>query len=140
MEFAWSVGLQGGLWGLFLTSFLSATLLPGGSEAVLFAALRAYPEHMAEAIALATAGNTLGGMSTYLMARLIPRQTVPKQLDVVRHWGSPVLVLAWAPVIGDALCVAAGWLRINWLAGLAWMAIGKLARYLVVGASAGAFS
>jgi membrane protein YqaA with SNARE-associated domain len=34
--------------------------------------------------------------------------------------------------MGDALCVAAGWLRIRWPAALAFMAAGRFARYLAV--------
>ena len=49
-----------------------------------------------------------------------------------RRYGSPVLLLAWAPVIGDALCVAAGWLRLHWLPVTLFMAVGKFARYWVV--------
>jgi membrane protein YqaA with SNARE-associated domain len=55
-----------------------------------------------------------------------------KQLAAVRKHGAPALLLAWAPIIGDALCAAAGWLRLPWLPCLLWMALGKGARYLVV--------
>ncbi len=134
----WLPGPDTSLWGLFISSFLAATLLPGGSEAVLFAVLRTYPEQAPFALALATLGNTLGGMSTYLLARLVPQTTLPQRLELLRRWGSPALLLAWAPLIGDALCAAAGWLRLNWLASLAWMALGKFARYLAVALGAGA--
>jgi membrane protein YqaA with SNARE-associated domain len=53
-------------------------------------------------------------------------------MALVRRWGAPVTFLAFLPLIGDALCVAAGWLRIHWLAALAFMAAGRLARYLAV--------
>ena len=127
------------LLGLFLASFLAATLLPGGSEAVLFAVVRLHPEQTAAALALATVGNTLGGMSTYLLARLLPQRKLPVRLGIVKRHGSVALVLAWAPLIGDALCAAAGWLRLNWLSCLLWMALGKLGRYVVVVAGAGLF-
>ena len=94
MDFAFTA--EAGLAGLFLASFLSATLLPGGSEAVLFAVIRLHPE-----------------------------QTLP------------ALLLAWAPIVGDALCAAAGWLRLPTLACAAWMAAGKAGRYVVVVAGAG---
>ena len=125
------------LLGLFLASFLAATLLPGGSEAVLFAVVRLHPEQTAAALALATVGNTLGGMSTYLLARLLPQRKLPARLGIVKRHGAVALVLAWAPLIGDALCAAAGWLRLNWLSCLLWMALGKLGRYVVVVAGAG---
>ncbi len=124
------------LWALFTASFLAATLLPGGSEAALFAVLKLHPHEIGSALAVATVGNTLGGMSSYLIGRIIPQTKSLKGLGTVQRWGSPALLLAWAPVIGDPLCVAAGWLRINaWLAAL-FMAIGKLARYVVIALAA----
>jgi membrane protein YqaA with SNARE-associated domain len=120
------------LWALFTASFLAATLLPGGSEAALFAVLKLNPDQVASALAVATVGNTLGGMTSYLIGRILPQARPLKGLATVRKWGSPALLLAWAPIVGDPLCVAAGWLRINpWLAAL-FMAIGKFARYLVI--------
>lgn len=129
-----------GLLGLFIASFLAATLLPGGSEAVLFALLKLHPEQAVPALVLATLGNTLGGMTTYGMARLVPLKLSPggtgRSLAALRRFGAPALILAWAPVVGDALCAAAGWLRLPWLACVFWMALGKGLRYAVVMAGA----
>ncbi|HEX8987722.1 MAG TPA: YqaA family protein [Rhodocyclaceae bacterium] len=125
----WLLRPEVDLAGLFLSSFLSATLLPGSSEAVLFAVLRLHPEQAVWALALATVGNTLGGMTTYGMARLVPQKLAARPLAMAQRWGTPVLVLAWAPVIGDLLCAAAGWLRLPWLSSTLWMAAGKAARY-----------
>jgi membrane protein YqaA with SNARE-associated domain len=120
------------LWALFGSSFLAATLLPGGSEAVLFAVLKLHPGQLWLALGIATLGNTLGGMSSYLIGRIIPERKDLRGLQAVRKYGSPSLLLSWVPFIGDPLCVAAGWLRLNpWLAAL-FMAAGKFARYLVV--------
>jgi len=124
------------LWALFASSFLAATLLPGGSEAVLFAALKLESARYWPALLVATAGNTLGGMSSYLIGRLIPARTPLKGLETVRRYGSPALLLSWVPVIGDPLCVAAGWLRLNVWACLAFIAAGKFARYWVIAAVA----
>jgi membrane protein YqaA with SNARE-associated domain len=119
--------------GLFAASFLAATLVPLPSEAALFAYLQLHPERAALAVALATVGNTAGGMTSYAIGRFIPRRQLdPKAMALVRRWGAPVTFLAFLPLIGDALCVAAGWLRIHWLAALAFMAAGRLARYLAV--------
>jgi membrane protein YqaA with SNARE-associated domain len=130
---------EAGLLGLFVASFLSATLLPGGSEAVLFAVVRLHPEQTIAALMLATVGNTLGGMSTYLLARLLPQRELPARLAAVQRHGAVALVLAWAPLIGDALCAAAGWLRLNWLSCMLWMALGKFGRYVLVVSGAGMF-
>jgi membrane protein YqaA with SNARE-associated domain len=120
------------LWALFTSSFLAATLLPGGSEAVFYGVIRSHPEKLWPALAVATFGNTLGGMTSYLLGRILPQTEMRRGLDAVRKHGSPVLLLAWVPIIGDPLCVAAGWLRLNpWLAAL-FIAIGKFARYGVI--------
>lgn len=124
------------LWALFTASFLAATLLPGGSEAVLFAVLKLHPEQQWPALGVATLGNTLGGLSSYWIGRLIPQKKTMPGLPALRKYGSPALLLSWVPFIGDPLCVAAGWLRLNpWLAAL-FIALGKFARYLVIAAVA----
>ena len=124
---------EGGLAGVFIASFLAATVIPFSSEAVLFGYLRLHPEQAALAVALATLGNTAGGMTSYLLGRFFPRREL-KQLELVRRHGAPALLFAWLPLVGDAFCVAAGWLRIHWLAALGFMAAGRLARYLVIAA------
>jgi membrane protein YqaA with SNARE-associated domain len=120
-----------GLWALFASSFLAATLLPGGSEAVLYALLKLYPgewEYWVP-VAVATAGNTLGGMSSWLIGRLVPQGKQLKGHAAVEKYGAPALLLSWVPFIGDPLCVAAGWLRIDPWRCLLFMALGKGARY-----------
>jgi membrane protein YqaA with SNARE-associated domain len=136
------------LWGVFFSSFISATLLPGGSEVVLAGALRLHPELFWPVLLLGTLGNTLGGMVTFAMGWLLPQrmggsetaghppahssrvQTQQlKHVEKLRHYGTPALMLAWAPLIGDALCLTAGWLRLNPWQALLFMAIGKFARY-----------
>lgn len=119
--------------GLFAASFFSATLLPGHSEAALFAFLRFYPEQLWAALLIVTIGNTLGGMTSYLIGRLVPeRKTPSRTLAWLHRHGSPALLLAWLPVVGDALPLAAGWLRLNpWLVAL-FMAAGKFFRYGLV--------
>lgn len=121
-----------GLWALLVSSFLSSTLLPGGSEAVLFGVLKIDPRLYWPALATATIGNTLGGVVSYLIGRLIPQHGKLKGLERVRDHGSAVLLLSWVPIVGDPLCVAAGLLRLNpWLSTV-FMATGKFGRYLVV--------
>ena len=99
---------------------------------MLFAVLKLHPDQFWPALAVATLGNTLGGMSSFLLGRLIPQTSPLKGLATVRHWGSPVLLLSWVPLLGDPLCVAAGWLRLNpWWATL-FIAMGKFGRYWVI--------
>jgi membrane protein YqaA with SNARE-associated domain len=120
--------------GLFVASFAAATLIPMPSEAALYGYLQLHPDAAVLAVATATLGNTAGGMTTYLLGRLLPasRKLDKKVLDKVRRYGAPATLLAWLPVVGDALCAAAGWLRLKWLPVLGFMAAGRLARYVVV--------
>ncbi len=140
MDFAFTA--EAGLAGLFLASFLSATLLPGGSEVVLIAVVHQHPDQTMAALLLATLGNTLGGMTTYGMARWLPQKvgvgdTAMKRLDALRRHGAPLLLFAWTPIIGDALCAAAGWLRLPPIPCALWMTVGKAARYVLLVAGAG---
>lgn len=122
------------LGALFLSSFLAATLLPGGSEFVFAGVLASGAASLWPALAVATVGNTLGGSSSYLLGRLVPdRKIGGRALEWMRRWGSPVLLLSWMPVIGDALCVAAGWLRLSIWWSVLFMALGKFGRYYVIG-------
>lgn len=120
------------LGALFLSSFLAATLLPGGSEAVLFGVLKLDATLLWPALTVATLGNTLGGMSSYLLGRILPQREPSRAQQWLRRYGAVALLLAWAPLIGDALCVAAGWLRLNALWVALFMMLGKFARYAVV--------
>jgi membrane protein YqaA with SNARE-associated domain len=122
------------LWTLFVTSFLAATLLPGGSEAVLFAVLYASPELAWRAVGIATAGNTLGGLSSYVLGRLLPTLKPLRGTSILQRYGAPALLFSWVPIIGDALCVAAGWLRMNAAWAAVYIAVGKLARYAAIAA------
>lgn len=133
---------QSSLLALLASSFFAATLLPGGSEAVLFGVLKAHPQLYWPALGVASLGNTLGGMSSYLIGRFLPNEKAllknssgsRRGLEWVRCYGSPVILLSWVPLIGDVLCVAAGWLRVNWLWVLLFMVVGKFARYWVIAA------
>ena len=126
---------EASLWALFAASFLAATLLPGGSEAALYGVLKLHANQYWPALGVATLGNTLGGMSSYLIGRIIPQKKDLPGLQAVQKYGSPVLLLSWVPLIGDPLCVAAGWLRLNpWLSAL-FMGLGKFARYWILAAT-----
>ncbi len=131
------------LWALFGTAFLSATVLPFPSEGALIAFGHAFPHNTVAAVIVATVGNTLGGMSTYLLGRFSrdylekKGKLAPQALEKLKRYGAVMLLLSWVPLIGDALCGVAGYLRLAWWQCLLWMAIGKGARYALV---AGAFA
>lgn len=125
---------------VFVVSFVSATLLPMGSEPVVFGLIQLNPELFWPVILVATLGNTLGGAVTWWMG-LATHQAVDQYRQSpyhVRalHWlerlGPKACLLAWLPLVGDPLCAVAGWLRLPFWPCLAYMAIGKLARYLLM--------
>ena len=122
------------LWGLFTSAFISSTLLPGGSEIVLGLIASNTEISKLTLITVATLGNTLGGMSSWLIGFLIPTLDEKHQpsLNRIKRFGSPVLLLSWLPIIGDPLCVAAGWLRLSFWKSLFFIATGKLLRYIAV--------
>lgn len=130
-----------GVWGLFFSAFISSTLLPGGSELALAYLLEQSSHAPGLLLLAASAGNTLGGMSSWLIGWLIARRWALRALDKPEHqkavdrlqkWGSPVLLLSWLPVIGDPLCLMAGWMKIGVWRALFFIAIGKVARYAVI--------
>ncbi len=133
------MNIESALAGLFLSSVLAGSVLPGGSEIVLFGVLKLDIALFWPAIITATIGNTLGGLTSYAIGRFLPEgKSLSAQTLVqrVKRYGSPILLLAWTPWIGDPLCVAAGWLRLNVRQCIIFMAIGKFARYWVIAIAA----
>lgn len=128
----WLFSPEATLGSLFVATFLAATIVPLSSEVTLFAVLRLNTDLFWPAIGVATLGNTLGGLSSYAIGRLFAKEKPLRHVDRVRRHGAPVLVFAWLPLVGDALCVAAGWLKLNWASVVLWQAIGRFARYWLV--------
>ncbi len=129
------------LWALFASAFVSSTLLPGGSEIGLVWLAREAGHSPFLLLAVATLGNTLGGMTSWGLGRLLAGKAPAasflkpahrRAIDRLERRGSPILLLSWLPVIGDPLCVAAGWLRIAWWQSLIYITLGKAARYGVL--------
>ena len=126
-----------GLPAVFLVALISATLLPMGSEPVLFAYVSVNPSMLWPAIVTATVGNTIGGMVNWslgLGARNAFEAYKGPTAGRMQRWlislGPKMLLLSWLPGIGDPLCALAGWLRMPWKACLIYMAIGKFLRYV----------
>lgn len=117
---------------MFASAFLSATLLPGNSEAALAAYVLKWPQQLWLAVIVATVGNSLGGAVTVWMGRRIPPAESPRKVELLQRWGPVVLLGTWLPVIGDAFCLAAGWLRWPWRRIWPWLVLGKLARYVAI--------
>ena len=128
-----------GLPAVFIVATVSATLIPMGSEPVLFAYVSLNPQDYWLAITVATVGNTIGGMINWwlgLLARNTYESLKGETNSRAQAWleqkGPPMLLLSWLPAIGDPLYLVAGWLRFNWLQCLIYMAIGKLLRYITL--------
>ncbi len=129
-----------GLSTVFVIAFVSATLLPMGSEPAVFGLVKLNPELFWPAILVATAGNTLGGAFTWWMGygaekayeRVRHRSADLRALRWLERFGARGCLLAWLPVVGDPLCAVAGWLRLPFWPCVAYMAIGKLARYVTL--------
>jgi membrane protein YqaA with SNARE-associated domain len=126
---------------LFAGSFLASTLLPGGSEALLLYAVNSTPENQVYYWFIATVGNSLGGMSSWLLGWWIARRFPGRILKDIRQReaveriaqrGSPVLLLSWLPVIGDPLCLAAGWSGVGVIPSALFITVGKALRYAVL--------
>jgi membrane protein YqaA with SNARE-associated domain len=134
---------QFGLSTVFVVSFISATLLPLGSEPVVFGLIKLNPALFWPTILIATAGNTLGGGVSWAMGlgshKVMERyQHSPhhlKALDWLERLGAKACLLAWLPGVGDPLCAVAGWLKLPFWPCLFYMAIGKFLRYLMLTAA-----
>jgi membrane protein YqaA with SNARE-associated domain len=132
-----------GLSSVFVVSFVSATLLPMGSEPFVYGLVELNPSLFWPTIAVATVGNTLGGAVTWWMG-LASHKVVDKYQHSKHHlralaWlerlGPKACLLAWLPVVGDPLCAVAGWLKLPFWPCLGYMAIGKGARYITMTAA-----
>lgn len=129
---------QYGLSTLFVAAFVSATLLPVGSEPALYGLLRLNPDLFWSAIAVATIGNTLGGALDWWMGyeahavvdKYRHSRSHAKALDWLERLGPKACLLSWLPVVGDPLSAVAGWLKLPFWPCLGYMAIGKFLRYV----------
>jgi membrane protein YqaA with SNARE-associated domain len=130
-----------GIWGLFFSAFISSTIAPGGSEAVLAYMVSEKHYQVELLVIVATIGNTLGAMTTWglgvLAAKKFPvanllSEQKQKALNIVKTKGLWVLLFSWLPVIGDALCFAGGWLKYPWLPACVLILAGKLGRYMLI--------
>lgn len=131
-----------GLFGLFLGCLLSATVIPFSSEALVAGALL-LDYNPLTVILVATLGNTIGGMTCYLLGWLCKWLWIEKYLKVkeeslakaqakVGKFGSLAALLAWLPVVGDVIAIALGIMRTRVVPTTLFMFIGKGLRYMVV--------
>ena len=130
-----------GLLGLFISAFISSTIAPGGSEAVLAYMVNSQQHAVTVLVLIATIGNTLGALTTWWLgvwaAKKYPAETLlsdqqRKSLQYVRRWGSWALLFSWLPLVGDGLCFAGGWLKLSLFSSVMAILFGKALRYIAV--------
>ncbi len=130
---------QSGYLGLFFVSFVAATLVPLSSEMfVITMVITGYEPVLV--LSVATFGNTLGALANYFVGKYGSDFIFSRYIELdpgvrveierkYQKWGSPILVLAWAPIIGDPLTVVAGGFRVNLYVFSFWVTLGKALRY-----------
>jgi membrane protein YqaA with SNARE-associated domain len=125
-----------GLTSVFIISFVSATLLPLGSEPAVFAVIKANMLMFWPVILVATVGNTLGGVVNYWMGygarQTFAREHASRWFRWLERFGPKTMLLAWLPGIGDPICTLAGWLKLPFWPSVIYMALGKFLRYISV--------
>lgn len=132
-----------GLSTVFVVALISATLLPLGSEPAVFGLVKLNPELFWPAVAVATAGNTIGGAISWWMgygAEQIYERTRHKRFEAralkwLEGFGAKACLMSWLPGVGDPLCAVAGWLKLPFWPCVAYMAVGKFARYVTMTAA-----
>jgi membrane protein YqaA with SNARE-associated domain len=132
----WFALPRNGLGSVFLIAFASATLLPMGSEPAVFAYAKLNPDQFWAVVAVATAGNTLGGAVNWWMGRgasaAITRGRNHRLLRWFGRLGPRALLVSFLPVVGDPMCALAGWLRLPFWRCIAWIALGRVLRYTLM--------
>ena len=129
-----------GLLGLFIGTFLAATVVPFSSDALYIAALAAGSAPMATLL-VATLGNWLGGVTTYFIGRAgrwewiekwfkVKPETLEKQKAKIDKYGVWMALLSWVPVIGDVICLALGFYKARPFWTIVLLA-GKFARFVI---------
>ena len=128
-----------GLIGLFVGSFLAATVVPFSADVLLIGMLVAGADPVAT-IVVATLGNWIGGITSYGIGRAgkwewierlrVSRESLEKQKSRIERFGAPIALLTWVPFIGDVFAVALGFYRVRFVPAMIWMLIGKAARFI----------
>ena len=139
--------MEAGLVSLFAGSLLASTIVPGGVEVLLYYLYQSGNYTFTELLVVATAGNTIGGIITFMMGMLLNKglsglgwqkrieqffKLENRSLQRVRRWGIPVLFFSWMPIIGDPLVLAGGYLRLPVMGSVLMIFFSKFSRYLVL--------
>lgn len=133
---------------LFASAFIAATILPFSSEALLFALLHAGGDATV-LVVVATLGNTLGSVVNWLLGRFLLHFRDRRwfyfsaaQIERAQRWfqryGVWSLLLAWVPIVGDALTLIGGVMQVRLSLFILLVGLGKGLRYVAVVVLAGA--
>ena len=134
--------LELGYLGLFISSFLSATLIPLSPEIVL-SVLIAKGFNIPLSIIIATLGNLFGIIFTYFIGRIGDWKKIEKYFKIKKErvfnfkiridkYGSFIAFFSWMPFIGDILALSLGFFKVNFTKVSIWMLFGKTIRFVVV--------
>jgi len=129
-----------GYLGLFLGSFLAATIVPFSSDFLIIGILITGADYFT-AILVATAGNWLGGLTSYYVGYIgkwvwiekwfgVKEETLLRQRSRVDKYGSLLAFLTWLPFVGDVMAIALGFYKVNFYKSAFYMLIGKALRYV----------
>lgn len=130
-----------GYLGLFLASFLAATVVPFSSE-VIFTAMLVGGFDAWKCVFIATVGNWLGGLTGYFIGRMgkiewiekyfrIKKEKIDKFMARIHKYGDWFAFFSFLPGVGDAIAVASGYFRCRWWVVALSMLLGKFVRYVV---------
>lgn len=131
----WFALPENGLSSVFVIAFVSATLLPMGSEPAVFGYAKLNPDQFWIVVLVATVGNVLGGIVDYWLGWGAHQAVARNRVGHIRwleRLGPKALFFSWLPVVGDPLCAVAGWLRMSFWPSVAWMTLGKFLRYTLM--------
>ncbi len=128
-----------GMLGLFIGSFLAATVVPFSSDALLIGMLLSDSDPL-QCLLWATLGNWLGGITSFGIGWLgkwewiekwfrVKKSTLEKQHNKVERWGDWLSLLTWLPIVGDVFAIALGFYRCNPTRCIIFMLIGKFFRF-----------
>jgi membrane protein YqaA with SNARE-associated domain len=133
--------LDYGYIGLFLGSFLAATVVPFSSDILLVGMLIAGGEPITT-VMLATIGNWLGGLTSYWIGWLgklewlerwfkVKPATIERHKATVHRWGVWLALMTWLPIVGDIFAIVLGFYKVKFLPSALWMLVGKCARFVM---------
>lgn len=133
--------LDYGYIGLFLGSFLAATVVPFSSDILLVGMLIAGGEPITT-VTVATIGNWLGGLTSYWIGWLgklewlerwfkVKPATIERHKATVHRWGVWLALMTWLPIVGDIFAIVLGFYKVKFLPSALWMFVGKCARFVM---------